>query len=234
MPLWLTIAGSPIFRFAAALLVLGLLRLALLTVWEMRQAVLRAGDRRIPYGRILREILGWSLPLARAHRTRPMYSYASFIFHLGLLPAGLFLNNHIDIVQANFGLGWAALARPVLDVLTLAAILGGGYLLLHRVYVESSRKLSQTTDYLLLALILAIFTSGYLAGRPWNPIPYEGLMLFHTLGGILLLVVIPFTKIAHCILYPLVRMGTEVAWHFPPMGGRQVVEALHGPEGRRV
>jgi hypothetical protein len=89
-------------------------------------------------------------------------------------------------------------------------------------------------DYLLLVLILDIFVSGFVAGRAWNPFPYDGLMLFHSLNGLLLLALIPFTKIAHCVLYPLIRLSGEIAWRFTPQGGSRTVETLYGPEGRRL
>jgi hypothetical protein len=234
MPDWLLLAKGPIFRFTLAFLTLALLRLAILSIWEMTQAVQLAGDRRIPYTKILRETGSWLLPLGRLHQTRGLYSYASFVFHAGILIVGLFLSNHILILQFNTGLAWRAIAKPWLDGLTLVAILGGGYLLLHRIYVPGSRKLSRWPDYLLLVTLLNIFISGYIAGRPWNPIPYNGLMLFHVLNGIGLLLAIPFSKITHCVLFPLIRLGSEIGWHFPPQAGHQVVESLHGAEGRKI
>jgi hypothetical protein len=50
----------------------------------------------------------------------------------------------------------------------------------------------------------------------------------------LMLVVVPFSKISHCVLYPLIRLATEIAWHFVPQGGAEVVKTLHGPQGRRI
>jgi nitrate reductase gamma subunit len=234
MPTWLIVAEGPIFRFALAILVLGLLRLAGLMIAEMILALRRAGDRRLPYRQIARQTISWLVPVARLGRTRGGYSFASFAFHLGMLLAGFFLVNHLEVLEASIGLSWRAIPKPVLDGLTLAAILAGGFLLLYRLYVTSSRSLSRAADYLLLILILGILVSGYLAGRPWNPIPYNGLMLFHTLSGLTLFVIAPFTKIAHCALYPLIRLGTEIAWHFTPKGGSEVVQALHGEQGRRI
>lgn len=234
MPTWLSLAASPLSRFALALLLLGLLRLALLTIWELSVAVRRAGDRRIPYRQIWRETLSWMLPLGRLHRTQGLYSYASFVLHLGILSSVLFLGSHLDILQRNLGFAWPALARPVVDGLALAAIFAGSYLLLHRVYVASSQKLSHPMDYLLLVMLLGLFVSGFLAGRSWNPVPYASLMLFHTLDGLLLAMLIPFSKVAHCILYPLIRLGSEVAWRFPARGGSEAIEALYGAEGRRI
>ncbi len=234
MPTWLEIAEGPVFRFALVILVLGLGRLVIMSIWGMITAIRRAGDRKVPYAQIIKETLSWLIPIRRLHRTRPIFSYASFILHLGIILTGLFLGNHIAILEANVGVAWPALFRPILDGLTLAALVAVAYLLLYRIYVRSSRSLSKAMDYVLLLLILNIFISGYVAGRAWNPVPYDSLMLFHTINGIVLLILIPFTKIAHCVLYPLIRLGSEIAWHLTPHGGRDVVKTLYGTEGRKI
>jgi nitrate reductase gamma subunit len=234
MPTWLILAKGPAFFFVLTVFVLGLLRLIVLTIWDIAAAIHRAGDKRLPYGQIVRLTLSWLIPITRLHRSRAVYSFASYGFHAGLLIATLFLRNHLDILQSNIGFAWWSISKPILDIFTLIGIAGLIILLLSRIYVIGSRHLSKTSDYLLLILILNIFVSGFVAGRAWNPIPYDGLMLFHTLNGMALLLVSPFSKIAHCVLYPLVRFGGEVAWHFTPQGGRKVVETLHGPEGRKV
>jgi hypothetical protein len=234
MPTWLEIAKGPIFRFTLAILILGLARLSLLSIWGMMTAIRRAGDRNLPYAQMIKETLSWLFPIHRLHRVRPVYSYASFALHLGIVFVGLFLSNHIELLRFNVGIAWPAIYRPILDGLTLVGILGGAYLLLHRIYVRSARALSKTMDYLLLLFILNLFVSGYVAGRPWNPIPYNSLMLFHTINGVVLLILIPSTKIAHCVLFPLIRLGSEIAWHLTPQGGADVIKTLYGPEGKKI
>ncbi len=234
MPLWLEVAKGPLFRLVLAILVLGLARLVILTAWGIIAAIHRAGDRRLPYAQVLRETASWLVPIHRLHRTRPIYSYASFVLHLGIILAGLLLQNHIDILYSTVGLAWPALPRFILDGVTVLAILAGGYLLLHRLYVRSARALSRPMDYLLLLFIFNLFVSGYLAGRAWNPIPYDSLMLFHTLNGLVLIGLIPFTKIAHCVLFPLIRLASEIAWHLTPQGGQEVIQTLYGSEGRKI
>ena len=234
MPTWMLLAKGPAFLFVLTVLLLGLLRLIILTTWDIVTAIRQAGDQRFPYRQIAFQTVAWLLPFNRLHRNRAGYSTASFTLHLGILIVSLFLRNHLDILQANVGFSWMAISKPILDVLTPVGILGIGFLLLFRLYVTSSRRLSKAADYLLLLILLDIFVSGYLAGRPWNPIPYDGLMLFHTLNGMALLLLIPFTKVAHCVLFPLIRLGTEVAWHFTPQGGNQTVQTLHGPQGRNI
>jgi nitrate reductase gamma subunit len=234
MPTWLAVAKGAAFRLALLVLVLGLLRLVLLSAWGMITAIRRAADRSIPYVRIGKTTLSWLFPIRRLHRTRPVFSYSSFLLHLGIIFTGLFLSNHISILQANVGVSWPTIYRPILDGLTVAAIVASAYLLLFRIYADSARSLSQAMDYILLLLILSIFISGYMAGRAWNPIPYDGLMLFHTINGIVLLILIPFTKIAHCVLYPLIRLSSEIAWHLAPQGGSDVIKTLYGSQGRKI
>jgi nitrate reductase gamma subunit len=233
-PTWLEIAKGPVFRFALAILILGLARLVLLSIWEMIIALRQAGDRNLPYARMLTETLTWLVPIHRLPRRRAVYSFATFIFHLGVIFSGLFLQNHLDILRSTVGVAWPAIPRFLLDGLTLVTIIAGAYLLLHRLYVRRARALSKAMDYLLLLLLLSLFVSGYIAGRPGNPIPYNGLMLFHTLNGIVLIVLIPFTKIAHCVLLPLIRVASEIAWHLTPQGGTDAIKTLYGPEGRRL
>lgn len=233
-PTWLEIAKGPILRFALAIMLLGLARLIVLAGWGMVSAVRRGGHRRVAYLQVLKETITWLLPLHRLHRTRPLYSYASFIFHLGLIFTMLFLQNHIDMLRASLGLGWPPLPRLILDLLTLAGIITGVSLFLHRLYVRSARSLSGVMDYVILLLLLNLLISGYLAGRPWNPIAYDRLMLFHTLNGLVVITMMPFTKIAHCVLFPLTRLASELAWQLTPQGGADVVKTLYGPEGRKI
>ena len=234
MPIWITHAKGPLFYFVLTILVLGLLRLILLISWDIILAIRKAGDRRLPYRQIAVQTVSWLFPFNRLHRNRAGYSLASFSMHMGVLTVAFFLGNHLDILQANTGLSWAAISKPILDVLTLVGIVGISILLWYRLYVTGSRRLSRIADYLILLILLSIFLSGFLAGRPWNPIPYDGLMFFHTLCGMILLFIIPFSKISHCVLFPLIRLGTEVAWRFTPQGGNNTVRTLHGPQGRNI
>jgi nitrate reductase gamma subunit len=228
---WLDLARGPLFRFAFTIMALGLLRQVVLTLWDIRRAWQQTDHHQpVPYKQILKETAGWLMPIGRVPRSQLLFSSASMLFHVGLILSLLFLRNHLDIL----GVAWPAMLRPVLDGITLLAIVGGAYLLLYRVYVRRVRAISGVADYLLLVILLNLLMSGFLAGQAWNPIPYNGLMLFHTLNGLTLMILIPFTKIAHCVLYPLVRFSTELAWRFTPHGGSDVVRTLHGPEGRKI
>jgi nitrate reductase gamma subunit len=81
-----------------------------------------------------------------------------------------------------------------------------------------------------LALVLAPFLSGFLAAHPsLNPLPWSGMMLLHILSAEILLVAIPFTKLAHVVLFPFDRLS-EVHWQLRPGAGDRVAAALFGEE----
>jgi hypothetical protein len=82
-------------------------------------------------------------------------------------------------------------------------------------------------DYLLLLLILVPFVSGYLASHPGvNPFRWDVTMLLHILSAELLFVAVPFTKLAHVVLFPFDRLSA-VHWQLQPGAGEKVAAALY-------
>jgi nitrate reductase gamma subunit len=231
---WLDFAQGPLLRFALLVMFLGLARQVFLAVWGLLEAVQKAQDKNIPYGAILVRTMSWLVPVRRLHRNRAWNNFASFFFHVGLLLSALFLQEHIDLWESGLGIRWPALSRPVADGFTLLALGTGILLLFYRVYIRDLRFLSRPVDYLLLLLLLTSCASGYVAARPWNPIPYDATLLIHVLSGVTIFVCLPFTKLAHCVLFPLVRLCSEVGWHFRPRGGADVALTLYGEEARPV
>ena len=51
-------------------------------------------------------------------------------------------------------------------------------------------------------------------------------MLVHVYSANLILLLIPFSKIAHCVLTPLSQVVTAVAWKFPAGAGDRVAATL--------
>jgi nitrate reductase gamma subunit len=81
-------------------------------------------------------------------------------------------------------------------------------------------------------MILLPFLSGFMAAHPnWNPLPWKTQMLIHFLSADVLLLAIPFTKLAHIVLYPFDRISA-VHWQLRPGAGDKVAEALFGKEVR--
>jgi nitrate reductase gamma subunit len=92
--------------------------------------------------------------------------------------------------------------------------------------------MSSPTDYVLLVLILLPFASGYCAGHAGvNPFSWETMMLIHLLSAEVLFVIIPFTKLAHIVLFFFDRIS-GIHWQLRPGAGDHVAEALFGKEAR--
>lgn len=223
---WLDIARGPLFYFAFALMVLGLIRHAILTVKGIRGMVHRAGHPTLPYGTVFKATLQWLFPINKMNN-RVWYSITSMVFHIGLILTPIFLAAHILLWKRGTGLAWPGLSRNMADTLTVITIAACLALLIGRTANRYSRYISRFQDFTLLILLGLIFTSGFLAGRPeLNPFSYNATMLVHVLGGDIAFILLPFTKLAHAVLLPATQLISEAAWHFPATSGVDVAEAL--------
>jgi nitrate reductase gamma subunit len=229
---WLVWARGPGFRFALLLMLLGLLRQLLLTVLALRGAVLRAADRNIPYRKVFLETLGWMVPLGRL-REQFVLSLLSILFHVGLILVPVFLAGHIVLWRRGLGVGWPALPNSLADVLTLVTLVTCLGLILARTSTRESRALSRGGDYVLLVVLAAPFASGYLVMHPaMNPFDPTATLLVHVLAAELVMVLLPLTKLTHCILLPANRLVSDVGWHFPPEAGEEVLATLETEQER--
>ena len=81
-------------------------------------------------------------------------------------------------------------------------------------------------------MVLLPFLFGFFAGHPsFNPFPWETAMLLHLLSAEALFIAIPFTKLAHIVLYLFDRLSA-VHWQLKPGAGDKVAEALFGKEAK--
>ncbi len=230
---FLEFAQGPLFAGCFTVMVLGLLRTVVITVWGTAMAFKNTGDNNIPFKSLIKETLGWLVPLRHISSTRAFFSIVSFIFHIGTIIVPVFLLDHI-LLWRHIGLSWPGLSKLPADILTLLSIGTGLILLWNRIFHRDTRFLSTGIDYVLLISLLVIFMTGYIASRPWSPVPHETSMLIHVLSGNLILVLIPFTKLAQCMLYPLQRFASSIAWHFPARAGEDINKTLYGEETRKV
>ena len=226
MDQWIEIARGPLFRIALTVLILGLGYRVAVVVIQIATAWWRAADRRLPGADIVAATLGWLLPV-RLLRSRPVYSAASFLFHVGVIVVPLFLAGHVALLAGILPRSWPTLSPSVADILTLACLAALVVLLMGRVAVKSARTLTRTQDVLLLVVLLLTVLFGYLAAHPTqSPFAARAMLLFHILSADLVLVLIPTTKIAHCVLYPFTQLLFQLGWHFPSETGRHVAIAL--------
>lgn len=158
-----------------------------------------------------KSILTWLVPFgSRGWRQQPLFSIAFFVFHVTFIAVPLFLSAHNVLWENAWGVSLPSLKDTFADGLTLAFMLSALVLLGRRLLRPEVRFLTTWWDYILLILCSIPFVTGFLAYHHIGP--YRPIMVLHLLSGELLLVIIPFTKLAHVILYFFTRafIGVEM------------------------
>jgi len=89
------------------------------------------------------------------------------------------------------------------DAATVICILSGIFLLLRRLIRPEVRILTEPRDYSLLLMTLLPFITGFLAYHQLGN--YRIMMYLHMLSAEILLILIPFTKLSHMILFFFTR-----------------------------
>ncbi|MFC2131002.1 hypothetical protein ACFLSQ_06170 [Bacteroidota bacterium] len=226
---------GPLFRFSFAIMILGLVRVFVLSLMNGFEAESKSKDKAIPTGYVKKMTLGFLLPF-RAFRVKPFYALISILFHVGLLLTPLFLFDHVLLVSNSIGLSWFSitLSKELADYLTVFTIILGIVLLTMRVSNKVSRFISRKQDIAWPLLLIIPFITGYVCSNfVVDPDTYNAFMLIHVFCGCLIFILIPFTKIAHCVLLPLSQWITARAWKFEPESGEKVMISL-GKEGEQL
>lgn len=224
----LEFARGPLFRFSLAVMLLGLARVILLDLSAAYMAWRRAGDKTIPWNWIIRRTLMWFFPVNRIFASRPVYSLYSILFHVGLLLVPIFLYAHVELWRGAIGFGWWTLPKGVADWLTMATIVFGLLLVISRIASQSSRFLSRKQDFLWPIILLFPFVTGYIcANTGVGPSAYQFFMLVHILSAEAIFILLPFTKIAHCVLMPMSQFISALAWKFPPETDEDICTTLN-------
>lgn len=229
------LARGPLLRLALLIMAAGLLRAFVLQIWEIGWAWGRAGDQVIRWPLVIKRSLAWLLPWRYlGPESRRIYNATSFVFHVGIISVPVFLAGHVALWEQGLGFGWVTLSPSVADALTVFTIVAILGLLVGRVVNAGSRRLSKAQDWILPILCLLPFVSGFLAAHPrFNPIDWQVVYLFHMLSGELLLILMPFTKLVHIVLFWSNRSSSELGWRFSPGAGDRVRATLR-KEGQGV
>lgn len=227
MEAWIEFGRGPLFRLTFSLMVLGLLRVFILTIVGIAEAYRRSSDRIVPWKQVARQTAGWLFPIGRLWRKRAVYSSTSFLFHAGLLLVPFFLAAHVLLWSRSLGFAWPAMPRRLADWLTLLTIGAALGLFFGRVLHRCARALSRPQDYFWPWLLAIPFVTGYAcANLAVRPEAYQTSMLLHVYSADLIMAMVPFTKIAHCVLAPLSQTVTAVSWKFVPGAGDRVAATL--------
>jgi len=146
-----------------------------------------------------RSIFHWLLPFNQTAKQYPVYTFVAFLFHICLLGIPIFLLAHNILWYESWGISWWSLPENLADYLTLVMLGAILFLLIRRAVLPYVRIVTSPTDYLFLLVVALPFLTGYLAYHQY--IHYKTLLIIHILSGELMLMLIPFTKLAHMALF---------------------------------
>jgi nitrate reductase gamma subunit len=224
----LSFAKGPLFRLCFALMILGLARIFFIDVWGSIKAYRKAGDKKMPWKLIISRAWEWFFPVKRISRNFQIYSIYSILFHIGLIIVPIFLLAHIQLWKGSLGFGWPALSYEWAFWLTISTIVFDLLLIIGRLLIRQARSLSKGQDHLWLILLLIPFVTGFIcANLNISPQSYQFFMLVHVLAGELIFILIPFSKIAHCVIAPLSQIISALAWKFPPQTDDDICSTLN-------
>ncbi|MEW5735403.1 MAG: nitrate reductase [Thermodesulfobacteriota bacterium] len=161
-----------------------------------------------------RSIAHWLVPWGSvSYRTQPVFTFFLFSFHLTLLATPIFCSAHNELLEKAFGFSLWSLPDTVTDAMTVILLVSGIFLLVRRLVRPEVRALTGVWDYVLLALTVLPFASGFAAYHQASP--YGLWTIVHVASGELLLVLLPLTKLGHVVLFFFTRafigfeMGTR-------------------------
>lgn len=162
-----------------------------------------------------RSIVHWLIPWGSVSmRNQPLFTFVFFLFHISLFVVPLFLYAHNMLLEEGTGVSLPSLPDAWADIFTMVFMAAVVFLFVRRIVRPEVRILTTAWDYTLLILTLLPFLTGFLAYHQWGD--YQTMLILHILAAEIFLVIIPFSKLAHIILFFFSRafIGFE-------MGGRR-------------
>jgi len=158
----------------------------------------------------IRSIVHHIVPFGAGYmRKRPIFTIVTFLFHLSAIILPLFFLAHIILWFESFNILWRSIPNAVADVMTIIVLLACLFFIGRRLLIKEARQVSSITDYLLPGLIFASFLFGFLAYHQWGP--YRPMLISHIFISEILIMIIPFSKLMHMLIFPFSRayMGAE-------------------------
>ncbi|MCB2145495.1 MAG: hypothetical protein KQI81_03410 [Deltaproteobacteria bacterium] len=171
--------------------------------WQMDRVTY---SKNVAYGirGALRSIFFWLVPFGtHGWRFYPGFTILVFVFHICLLATPVFLMGHNVLLLERFGFSLPTLTEGMADIMTLAVIVAAIFIILRRIALPEVRIITKPYDFLVLAIAVAPFLTGFLAYHQVGN--YDFWIVVHVLCGEIMLVAIPFTKLSHFLLFFLSR-----------------------------
>lgn len=149
-------------------------------------------------------LVKWRIKLRRTLPGRaPIFSAATIVFHVLIVVLPIVAAGHGILLDTYFGINPPSLSETTVDALTRFFVFLVIFFLLRRMFVAKVRAVTGFRDLFALVVTAAPFVTGYMAYHHIGP--YSTILLLHIAFGELMLVAIPFSKLAHMPFFVLGR-----------------------------
>ena len=156
----------------------------------------------------------WLFPLNKDVTKNPIFTILGYMFHICLIVVPIWFSGHISLwEESRFEWSWTPIPDGLADWMTLIFLAIALFFLLRRIISADIRLLSTFSDYLLIVVVALPFITGYfLTHGTVDNIGFlgENIQLIHMLSGELMLILIPFTKLSHFVLFFFSRGATAI------------------------
>lgn len=163
---------------------------------------------------ILATYVHWLLPLNKDVVKNPIFTPLAYIFHICLIVVPIWLSGHITLwEESRFEWSWTPIPNGLADWMTLAFLAIAIFLLLRRIISPHIRLISTSSDYFLLVVTALPFMTGYFVTHgTLEGVGFLGdnMQLIHMLSGELMLILMPFTRLSHYLLFFFSRAATGI------------------------
>ncbi len=196
----LEFTSGPMFRLALVVAVLGMA-----AQFVQNALVVARSSATWQHGArdVLRAIFSWVLPARRARRFGLAGEILTWIVAAGVVIVPLFYLGHARLWGRSLHLDWPVVPAAVSDLLTKLTMVALALLLLVRLANSQYRAVMLKFDWLPMILALLAFVSGYLVAHPGrSPLSPDTTALIHFFSADGLLLTVPFTRLARCVLLP--------------------------------
>lgn len=168
---------------------------------------------------MLLSIVRWLVPANVDLKKNPIFSSLGYIFHICLLAVPLFYSAHVTLwEESRFKWKWWTMPDSWADWLTLILLAIALFFIIRRIILPSVRIITTPSDYLLIVVCALPFLTGYINTHPdglayqWitSALPIYGQYsnTIHIMSAALMLIVVPFTKLSHWVLFFVSRAVT--------------------------
>ena len=203
----LDLARGPILQASIYIFILGTLWRLFGIFFLQKKPMLSAARRKVGIGAGFRMIVSRSLTAPAFKESSKLPKVLGYTMHLGLFAVVFLFIPHIVFFKDILGFGWPGIPNSAIYLLGVVTIATAIVLIVRRMTHPVLKQISNFDDYLSWFVTILPVLTGLIMPIRFG-IRYETLLAIHILSVALLLVWLPFSKLAHAFLVFFSR-GTQ-------------------------